>query len=434
MDFSAGPPDVSGLDRVKRLEVMREYRRWKETPRSIDFSAGPPDVSGMDKGASLEMLRAYRQWLQENAQPSPVKSSPAPQSYRAPLPTDIDVETVELPAEPAPESAAGLVSGVVPSQYNYFERPVSARENRVSAVSEAWMEPASPTPPPPPVPKLPVPPSPGADDAAGLSSRARQGAFGWLEEEEPRRFRTVWPSERGATENRVFADKAANTVLADEERAEEIRKRKEIMLMERQRESEQRIEALAANMNESSIAGIATPLSPDHMAQSVHPGKALPKQAPTKPITVGMTKQEEEATIQSWRAQVHPGVAPPVNNTWHGQAAGIVHHRATMRAQVATPDYQSTADYNLQVKQARDVGVDLRQMPPAAPWLGGSERHQPSQPLSVPPSPRVAAPWEGGAASVLPPAAPPTPRADLSGLSHAEKLAKMRALRHAQGA
>ena len=71
-DFSAGLPDTTGMGRAEKLDVLRQYRRWKEeTPATYDFSAGPPDTSGLEGSERLSVLRSYRQWKEDGQAMSP---------------------------------------------------------------------------------------------------------------------------------------------------------------------------------------------------------------------------------------------------------------------------------------------------------------------------------------------------------------------------
>lgn len=207
MDFSRGPPELSGLDKTQKIELMRQYRLWKERPHQFDFSRGAPDVSHLEGSERLKVLRAYRQWQQEQGllPNSPDSHIVARPPAFAP-PTSPEIETITLPDE----SAAGMASGIIPSKYSYFERPLSERSQQratPSARTAAWVMDHSNPPSPQRAPPLTVPSPRCHEGAAGLSSSARQQEYSWLETEEPRRHRALFPKTRelGESERRVFA-------------------------------------------------------------------------------------------------------------------------------------------------------------------------------------------------------------------------------------
>ena len=51
ISFEDGPPDTTALSAAQRIEVMREYRRWKDQPKRVDFTKGVPDVSALPRSA-----------------------------------------------------------------------------------------------------------------------------------------------------------------------------------------------------------------------------------------------------------------------------------------------------------------------------------------------------------------------------------------------
>jgi hypothetical protein len=120
----------------------------------------------------------------------------------------------------------------------------------------------------------------------------------------------------------------------------------------------------------------------------------------------------------------------------------------TVRGHVAALDPSSAADYNLQVKLAKGAaGADsdrqcstprAHQPSSVAPWLDGGEKMVFPPPAPAPPMVDISD--DGGASARLSsapfgtlqmqPAGMATPR-DLHGLSHAEKLQRMREIRQA---
>ena len=160
-DYSAGPPDTSGLSRTERLEVMRQYRRYKEQAKVWDFSQGPPDVSELEGEERLNVLRQYRHWKQsqDGAFGVPAESvlgimpagvqctrrddAPTPRLTTAQqasvatapwLPEHAPAAEEPIPdeyagvAEEDLSAAAGVKSGAHGSVYTYFERPLTARD------------------------------------------------------------------------------------------------------------------------------------------------------------------------------------------------------------------------------------------------------------------------------------------------------------------
>ena len=164
------------------------------------------------------------------------------------------------------------------------------------------------------------------------------------------------------------------------------------------------------------MAGMKTVLDPNHMGQSVHPDKANPLPTSHRPSTVGMNKAQADATMAQWRKEVSGATGiPSTDDYWYHQSAGMASNftgRVSVRGHVGELDSRGAAEYNLQVKQARQPLTDR---PPSSPLLGGSEK------LS-----------KMAAATGMPP--PPTASSPLAGLSHKEKLARMRELRHQLGA
>lgn len=284
-DFTAGPPDVTGLPGKERLEVLRAYRHFKERTVEYDFSAGPPDVSHLEGAERLSVLRQYRHHLQskdgafgvgpggieqtwsvapagaiatrKDDAPTPRPPTapqlgvpapwlPAPDADGMPPPPPPD-PSLHLPLERLafgePTSAAsppaGMKSGGYNSVYNYFERPLTARAERTDV--------------PPPEGCEAEPPSPRAqvlrDDA--MRAEAAEGAAGvatcrgmagksawlghWLDQESPRNCRRLAPKENGVTERRIFAPESA----PDETLALTTKQLKEQQLLERQRQQEQ---------------------------------------------------------------------------------------------------------------------------------------------------------------------------------------------------
>ena len=187
-----------------------------------------------------------------------------------------------------------------------------------------------------------------------------------------------------------------------------------------------------------------------------------PRGGAEMPSTVGMSRAAVLEAKRAWRLTMRGDSAPP---TPRGAPTGVVagisseYRTRTVRGQVGALDPGSAADYNLQVKLTRGVeGLTPRANSNAtvAPWLGGDEKMEFGVPKNAPTytdvsddlppagaplgdvSNRAAGQLAGQGlqgAAVLPPATacvPPTPTtAGLEGLSHAEKLQRMRELRQA---
>ncbi|KAL1496900.1 hypothetical protein AB1Y20_014480 [Prymnesium parvum] len=432
MDFSAGPPDLTGLDRVQKLEVMREYRRWKERPREVDFFAGPPDVSHLEGAERLKLLRQYRQWQQSHGllPPSPdariVGRPPAFEPPEPPPPAAADLETIELPPEPA----AGMASGVLPTHYSYFERAVTERASHTTAPA-AWVvdQTNPPTPPKPAAAPSPPthPPSPrGGGGAAGMCSSQRQGDFGWLESDDPRHHRAVFPEARqlGLSERRIFAP----DLLRDDAHALETQRKAREQKERRQKEWEDELSRNLAKLNQAPTAGVRSNVDPEHLASSMHPGSAFSPTGRARPVTVGMSKAAAEAALSQWRREImgvteQPPPSPLVHGPAEGPSAGVPtssRGKASVRGHVGELDSRSAAEYNLQVKQKSYV-------PSAAASAGADPNVSASSSVKVAAPSEAAANSNDGVSSRA--TAGPTPSSSLAGLSHAERLARMREMR-----
>lgn len=284
-DFSMGPPNVSDLSTRERLEVMREYRRFKEQATTYDFSLGPPDVSNLEGAERLNVLRQYRHWQQSQAgtfgaagsieqvaavppagalgvrrdsrdtapTPRPVPSAHQPSEGAPPWqPTpqqgghidfmpQVPIDQLSLGADSDLSSAAGVKSGAHGSVYTYFERPLTAKD--LQRVPPTAMQPEEPAPP---VSQYEMAiaeaqaRAEAAEGAAGVSSTSHATAWlgAWLDGETPRNCRKLIEKpekQGGVTEERVFAPHCA----PDERLAENTHALRQQMLEARQRQLDQ---------------------------------------------------------------------------------------------------------------------------------------------------------------------------------------------------
>lgn len=491
-DFSQGLPDTSALSTKERMEVLREYRLFKAQAPTFDFSAGPPDVTSLDGTERLNVMRQYRQWQQQQSTtPAPAEMPYAgtlatkrddapspraatPRATREPAPWLPAVAPAEAepsaenmsPAAAAPTppgSAAGVASRKQGNVFTYFERALLShwpphRHTRTRAHARC---------PPglPPGPRIAAgpqsarpyatrcteesadvaPPTPrtlramntnlreGAiEGAAGMHSSSVASSAAWLDNETPRHTRQLIPKEMGVTDKRVFA----SDVVIDESVADTTKARAERLRALRQKDqADQMVEGLAA-VNVGQVAGAPTPIEPA-AAAAVAPVAPAEPVAPSAPSTVGMSRGAALESKRQWRLQLmaqghgtavgipSPGAKP---SSPAGMASSFRSH--SVRGAVGELDHTSAADYNLQVKIQRDVSTPRGSS--LAPWLGGGEKlsYQPSPtPLGQSNAGNQQAPGE----VALPMSAAldgAMPSVGLSPLSHADKLARMKEMRH----
>lgn len=198
MSFEDGPPDTTALSTAQRIEVMREYRRWKEQPKRADFSKGVPDVSALPRSEQLQVLRDYRAWCDAQVKPA----SPPPQIAAGARPGTGSIRNLRAVASAREEEldgAAGVMSSQREVPANYFERPITAR---APAVTPAWA--AEPEPPS-------APPSARVWDASGSAGMRTEerppSKHGWIEQTGSHYETSSRPgTARGvSTEERIFA-------------------------------------------------------------------------------------------------------------------------------------------------------------------------------------------------------------------------------------
>ena len=348
--FAQGPPDVSGLSGTERLEIMRQYRHWKEQPRSFDFALGPPDVSSLSKDESLRVLREYKQWKGEQEAPAtgepPAVEPPAPPE-EPPAPAPAAPASFKEALAPATAGMAGVASSQRMTQFGYFERPVTARAEAVRGLATA---PEAPDAAPAPTPRTYDP-----TGLAGLHSTQRPPSqHAWVEQTTSR------PSTAARTDERVFAP----LPTADVEGPYGNRQR-----METQREARQReLDDMASLTRRLTVggppAGCATEANDTNAAELV--AHQFVAEAPP-PVAAGVGAPRQ--TKLEWHINPAAAAAP---------AAGMSTVSATTdrRAMVAAPDSRQAAAYNLQVKQMRAGGSADATPAVLAPWAGGGERIQ----------------------------------------------------------
>jgi hypothetical protein len=312
------PPDVTQLEsRSERLEKLREYRRQREAVKEHDFTQGPPDVSGLEGSERLAVLRMYRQFLDAKGGTfgpnASVPATPAGVTHhkRDDMPTPRSMAKIEPapwlhgngaknePVEPpqsavAVGSAAGIVSGAHGSLYNYFERPLTARDTSRRPVT---ME-SEPAPP------AAISPHSSKLEEAAARVQAMEGAAGttstapgssawlgsWLEAETPRHCRRLVTNPQAFTETKqhIFAPELA----ADEDVAEASRRLAKQQLEQRQRTQEEAHAALSAANEDSTIAGVATSLKPPMTSVCDVAGGEMTKAADdVMPSTVGLSRR-----------------------------------------------------------------------------------------------------------------------------------------------
>ena len=462
-DFSLGPPDVADLEGSERLAVLRKYRQWLqardeafEAPPSVSKPAGVVNAKKDDAPTPRERPQAsVAPWLKDDA-PTPLNLAPLDISDDAPPPTA--------------SKSAGLSSGAHGSMYTYFERPVTARDSaRVPPTVQS---------------EETVPPSPRASQlmeaavraeamagAAGVQSTAGTTAWlgGWLENDTPRNCRRLVPKEDAfeASSQRIFAPDSQ----PDEALGQAVKSRaKELLEMRQQKESEVlatkiaqteagRIAgvatALAASveeaMNSNTPAPVEAPPTPrqtytsEYTAASLAATGAFPPSTPRTgtemPSTVGMSRAAVLEAKRAWRLTLKGESVPSTPRelgTPAGTSAGMSseYRSRTVRGQVPALDPSSAAEYNLQVKLAKGAdGLTPRGVRSVEPWLGGGEQMVfPARNQQVPDisddMPAAGAPLGDVSNNVVLPlgtAAPPTP--NLAGLSHTEKLKRMRQIR-----
>ena len=465
---------MSSLPRAERLEVMRQYRLQREAQKKHDFSQGPPDLSGL-RPERLAILRQYRQYLQaQDGAFGPNTAVYAAEAART-VPAGLNVARVDdLVSTPRngetrrrrrgtatprrhrrrarrggggggcrraqPGMAAGVVSGAHGTMYTYFERPVTARERHISAESEPEVAPS-------PRKSVYVELESRAEALAGAAGRfstagttAWDGA--WLENNgtgTPRHCRRLIRKEGDfeASTQRIFApelapDEAkaeANRQLAMEQRAARQRRQAD-ELANKMLEAETGAVAGVATVLEDLSIGADAPPTPrggagatnSYLTEYMHAaGASTPRGGRgvvrggggEMPSTVGLSRRAELEAKKQWRLQL-TGMTPGPTAGVAGAPGGIAgmsseFRSRTVRGQVGTLDPSSAADYNLQVKLARaDAQATPRGRGQAAPSFVGDDGAAPANPL-----------------------ADMSNANHLAGLSHAEKLKRMRELRQA---
>ena len=402
-DFSAGLPDTTGMGRAEKLDVLRQYRRWKEEkPATYDFSAGPPDTSGLEGSERLGVLRSYRQWKEDGQAMSPTdRARPAAgaagtmsaqrewiesgddraalvgEEHRAVSDERADVWT--RPEEPAEEEPAAEGHGAVEipplgpagaasarhTSHTYFERPPSARV--VSPRERApppWIGP-EPTPT-----KRGLAPRPMTADsgAAGLDSSCMGTKFDWLETERDHK------DAEDRTDARVLG-LAMDDTEALPSRAELI----STLQAERIAAADTARQA-AMDAPPRPVAGVAS--VPDPLGSY----DTITLSAPTEaPLTAGMSRAKESELKRHWRrtefgdgraeniAETPKVPALPLGDVG-GMAAGVssisMQARSTRRADVGSPDPVAAADYNYAAGRRH---CHPPPQSPKPPYCGGGE-------------------------------------------------------------
>jgi hypothetical protein len=371
MAFENGPPDTTALSTAQRIEVMRDYRRWKEQPQPVDFAAGVPDVSALPRSEQLQVLREYRTWCDAQAKPA----SPPPQTAAGARPGTASIRHEQAVASPTSgatyeqqefEGAAGVTSSQREVPANYFERPITAR---APAVTPAWA--AEPEPPT-------APPTARVWDAtgsAGMRTTERPPSqHGWIEQTSSHYETSSRPgtAREVRTEQRIFAPLPS----ADGAGPAGSRARYEAQRDARHR----RLDEVAAETHRNFdaggdfVAGSATPLN-DASARdlmTLAPPAAGNYPRPRPPGTPRQGDARAQSYLQGYDGDPRYD-APELNRPATGSAAaagmGSTHDKpVSARGMVAIPDERHTANYNLQFKQLATAQ--------GAPYLGGGERYQ----------------------------------------------------------
>ena len=369
MSFENGPPDTTDLSTAQRIEVMREYRRWKEQPKRVDFATGVPDVSALPRSEQLQVLREYRTWCDAQGKPA----SPAPQTAAGARPGTASIRDERAVASPThgatyeeeDDGAAGVTSSQREVPANYFERPITAR---APATTPAWA--AEPEPPT-------APPTARVWDAtgsAGMRTAERPPSqHGWIEQTSSHYETSSRPgtAREVRTEQRIFAPLPS----ADGAGPAGSRAR-----YEAQRDARlQRLDEVAAATHRNFdagggfVAGSATRLN-DASARdlmTLAPPAAGNYPRPRAPGTPRQGDARAKGYLQGYDGDPRYD-APELDRPATGGAAaagmGSTHDKHTARGMVAIPDERHAANYNLQFKQLATAQ--------GAPYLGGGERYQ----------------------------------------------------------
>ena len=191
-----------------------------------------------------------------------------------------------------------------------------------------------------------------------------------------------------------------------------------------QQQQQQQEMAYEAGAYEPERVGLPPPPVPP-MSMPPPPNFAPPQpSAPSAPDTVGMNRVAALEAKRAWRMQLaDPSVGPPPPSAGsvsdREPIAGMTseYRSRSVRGAVGQLDPASAADYNLSLKLAH---ATPRGNPALAPWVGGGERLQRLGAAEQPPLTDASNSMHANGM------VPPSP---LTGLSHAEKLQRMRELR-----
>ena len=357
--FEDGAPDTTALSTAQRIEVMREYRRWKEQPKRADFTKGVPDVSALPRSEQLQVLRDYRAWCDAQVKPA----SPPPQIAAGARPGTASIRSQRADASTREEEldgAAGVMSSQREVPANYFERPITAR---APAVAPAWAV-------------EPEPPSARVWDAtgsAGMRTAERPPSkHGWIEQTGSHYETSSRPgTARGeSTVERIFAPPPP----ADSAGPAGSRARYEA---QREARLQQLDEAAAATQRSFGagggfVAGSATPFDDasarDLMTLAQPAAGNYPR--PRLPGTPRQGDARAKGYLQGYEGDPRYD-APELDRPATGAAAAGMashHDKRTARGMVPIPDEREAANYNLQFKQLATAQ--------GAPYLGGGERYQ----------------------------------------------------------
>ena len=379
--FEDGPPDTTALSTAERIEVMRQYRRWKEQPKRVDFSAGVPDVSELPRGEQLQVLREYRAWREVQAKPA----SPSPQTA-AGIRVGCVLRDEQAPPNNSPgtprantnEDAVVGAAGATSQQRqtplaHYFERPVTAR---APAVTPAWVwdAPAEPEAPS-------APPAAEVWDGTGVAglhtTQRPPNCFGWIEQTSSR----PGTAREVRTEQRVFAPLPSADgagPAGNRARSEAQREARLLRLDEAAAETHRSFDAggfvagTATPLNAASARDLLAPPPPAAAGDYRPPG--TPRQGDAGYHGRGQGHQGGYGVTQVSRSPILPD---PVQGHGEGAtclapedgaaAAGMraAHDKREARGMVAVPDERQAANYNYKAKLAT-----------GAPYLGGGERYQ----------------------------------------------------------
>ena len=360
MSFEDGPPDTTALSAAQRIEVMREYRRWKDQPKRVDFTKGVPDVSALPRSEQLQVLRDYRAWCDAQVKPA----SPPPQIAAGARPGTASIRNQRAVASTREEEldgAAGVTSSQREVPANYFERPITARP---PAVTPAWA--AEPEPPS-------APPSARVWDAtgsAGMRTEERPPSkHGWIEQTGSHYETSSRPgTARGvSTEQRIFAPLPPADSAGSRARYEAQREAR-LQRLDEAAAATQRIFEAGGGF----VAGSATPFDDasarDLMTLAQPAAGNYPR--PRLPGTPRQGDARAKGYLQGYEGDPRYD-APELDRPATGAAAAGMasrHDKRTARGMVPIPDEREAANYNLQFKQLATAQ--------GAPYLGGGERYQ----------------------------------------------------------